>query len=150
MYGDTQTWGISHGWTSSDSPGYPSILGVNGYSDTGANHGWTSSDSPGYPEYPRCTWILRHGGSIMGGRPRIVRDTLSILGVHEYSDTESSHGWTSSDSLGHSWHPRCTGILRHGGSIMCGHPRIVRDTLGILGVCRYSDTGHQSWVDIPK
>ena len=53
MYMDTQTWGI--------------------------NHGWTSSDSPGYPEYPRCTWILRHGGSIMGGRPRIVQETLSIL-----------------------------------------------------------------------
>ena len=79
MYMDTQTWGI--------------------------NHGWMSSDSPGYPEYPRYTWILRHEGSIMGGRLRIVRDTLSILGVRGYSDTGSSHGWTSSDSLGHSWYP---------------------------------------------
>ena len=72
-----------------------SILSVRGYSDIGVDHGWASMDSPGYPEYPRCTWILRHGGSIMGGRPRIVRDTLSILGVHGYSDTGASHGWTS-------------------------------------------------------
>ena len=86
----------------------------------------------------------------MGGHPRIVRNTPSILGVRGYSDIGASHGRTSSDSPGHSWYPRCTGILRHGGSIMGGHPRIVQDTLSILGVCRYSDTGHQSWVDIPK
>ena len=57
MYKDTQTWGI--------------------------NHGWTSSDSPEYSEYPQYTWIL---GLVMGGHLRIVRETLSILGVHGYSD----------------------------------------------------------------
>ena len=89
MYMDTQTWGI--------------------------NHGWTSSDSPGYPEYPRCTWILRHGGSIMGGRPRIVQETLSILGVRGYSGTGANHGWTSLNSLGYPEYPRCMRILRHRG-----------------------------------
>ena len=84
----------------------------------------------------------------MGGHPRIVRNTPSILGVRGYSDIGASHGRTSSDSPGHSWYPQCTGILKHGGTIMGGHPRIVRDTLSILGVHGYSDMGDQSWVDV--
>ena len=84
-------------------------------------------DSPGYPEYPRCTRILRHSGLIMGGRPRIVRDALSILGVRGYSDIGVDHGWTSMDSPGYPEYPRCTRILRHSGLIMGRRPRIVRD-----------------------
>ena len=83
----------------------------------------------------------------MGGRPRIVRNTPSILGVRGYSDIGATRGWTSSDSPGHSWYPRCTGILKYGGSIMGGRPRIVWNTPSILSVHGYSDMGDQSWVD---
>ena len=79
--------GANHGWTSQVVQDTLSILGVRGYSDTRSNHGWASMDIPGSPEYPQCTRILRNNGLIMGGRPRIVRDTSSIFGVREYSDT---------------------------------------------------------------
>ena len=79
--------GANHGWTSQVVQDTLSILGVCGYSDTRSKHGWASMDGPGSPEYSRYTRILRHSGLIMGGRPRIVRDTLSILGVRGYSDT---------------------------------------------------------------
>ena len=84
----------------------------------------------------------------MVGRPWIVRDTLSILGVRGYSDIGVDHGWASMDSPGYPEYPWCTRILRHSGLIMGGRPRIVRDTLSILGVRGYSDIGDQSWVDV--
>ena len=81
VYMDTQTWGVSHEWT--------------------------TLDNPRYSGYPRCTWILRHrrevatssdslgysdtGGLAMGGHPRIVQDILGIHGVRGYSDTGVGH-----------------------------------------------------------
>ena len=51
---DTQTQGVSHGWTSLDSPGYP----------------W-------------CKWTLRHRVLVMGGHPRMVRGILGVNGYSD-------------------------------------------------------------------